>query len=183
MHLKLSRSDFDSGRRIISNGNATLKWSKFTKSRIGFFYEGAQGTPISYVYNDSGRLLQDSFQNSALIFVPAKQSDINLVTTAANPLSPQLQWEALSAYIEGNDYLRSRKGNYAERNGDRLKTSHIVDLKFAQEFTITVGKKKHTIEFTADIFNFTNLLNKNWGKRYFTSNDQVLLLKQVGFLS
>jgi hypothetical protein len=42
--LRLARSDFDPGRRIISNGNATIKWSKFTKSRIGFFYEGAQGT-------------------------------------------------------------------------------------------------------------------------------------------
>jgi hypothetical protein len=51
----LSRSDFDQGRRIISNGNATLKWNKFTKTRIGVF-EGAQGTPISYVYNDNVRL-------------------------------------------------------------------------------------------------------------------------------
>jgi hypothetical protein len=179
--LKLSRSDFDSGRRIVSNGNATLKWSKFTKSRIGVFYEGAQGTPISYVYNDSGRLLQDSFQNSALIYVPANKSEINFIANSGG-LTADQQWEAFSAFIEGNDYLRSRKGNYAERNGDRLKTSHVVDLKFAQEFSITVGKKKHTLEFSADIFNFTNLLNKNWGKRYFTSNDQVLLLKQENFL-
>ena len=178
--LTLSRSDFDPGRRIISNGNATIKWSKFTKSRIGFFYEGAQGTPVSYVYNDSGRLLQDTFSNSALIFVPAKQSDIVLISTAANTLTPQQQWDALSTFIEGNEYLKSRKGGYAERNGDRLKTSHVVDLKFAQEFTINVGKKKHTIELSADIFNFTNLLNKNWGKRYFTGFDQVQLLTQVG---
>jgi hypothetical protein len=181
--LALSRSDFDPGRRIISNGNATLKWSKFTKTRIGFFYEGAQGTPISYVYNDRGALLQDTFSNSALIYVPAAQSDIRLVSTSSNTLSPQAQWDALSAFIEGNEYLKGRKGGYAERNGDRLKTSHIVDLKFAQEFTINVGKKKHTLEFTADIFNFTNLLNKNWGKRYFTSFDQVQLLQQVGFVT
>jgi hypothetical protein len=179
--LRLSRSDFDPGRRIVSNGNATLKWSKFTKSRIGFFYEGAQGTPISYVYFDNGRLLQDTFSNSALIFIPAKQSDIVLVPTTANPLTSQQQWEALSAFIEGNEYLRERKGDYAERNGDRLKTSHVVDFKFAQEFTFNIGKKKHTIELTADIFNFTNLLNKNWGKRYFAPNDQVQLLTQVGF--
>jgi hypothetical protein len=50
-------------------------------------------------------------------------------------LTPQQQWEALSSFIEGNEYLRERKGGYAERNGDRLKTSHVVDLKFAQEFT------------------------------------------------
>ncbi|MFV8269210.1 TonB-dependent receptor [Flavobacterium sp. GT2N3] len=182
-YLALSRSDFDQGRRIISNGNATFKWNKFTKSRIGVFYEGAQGTPISYVYNDSGRLLQDTFSNSALIYVPAAQSEIRLVSTSSNTLTPQQQWDALSTFIESNEYLRGRKGGYAERNGDRLKTSHVVDLKFAQEFTINVGKKKHTLEFTADIFNFTNLLNKNWGKRYFTSFDQVQLLQQVGFLA
>ncbi|TDD78344.1 TonB-dependent receptor [Flavobacterium caseinilyticum] len=178
----LSRSDFDQGQRIISNGNVTLKWNKFTKSRIGFFYEGAEGTPISYVYNDAGRLLQDTFQNSALIYVPAAKSEINLVSTP-NGLTADQQWDALSAFIDSNEYLRSRKGDYAERNGDRLKTTHIVDLKFAQEFIINVGNKKHTLEFTADIFNFTNLLNKDWGKRYFTGNDQVQLLQQVNFLA
>lgn len=181
--LELSRSDFDPGRRIVSNGNATFKWNKFTKTRIGFFYEGAQGTPISYVYADRGNLLQDTFSSSALIYIPKQQSEIVLVSTTNNTLTPQQQWEALSAFIEGNEYLRGRKGGYAERNGDRLKTSHVVDLKFAQEFTINVGKKKHTLEFTADIFNFTNLLNKNWGKRYFTGFDQVQLLTQESFLS
>ena len=180
-YLTLSRSDFDPGRRIVSNGNATLKWSKFTKTRIGFFYEGAQGTPISYVYNDFGALLQDTFSNSALIYVPASRSEINLVSTTGG-LTADQQYEALSAFIESNDYLRGRKGSYVERNGDRLKTTHVIDLKFAQEFTFNVGKKKHTLEFTADCFNFTNLLNKNWGKRYFAQNDQVQLLTQVGFL-
>ena len=181
-YLGLSRSDFDPGRRIVSNGNATFKWNKFTKTRIGFFYEGAQGTPISYVYADRGNLLQDTFSSSALIYIPKQQSEIVLVSTTNNTLTPQQQWEALSAFIEGNEYLRGRKGGYAERNGDRLKTSHVVDLKFAQEFTINVGKKKHTLEFTADIFNFTNLLNKNWGKRYFTGSDQVQLLTQESFI-
>jgi hypothetical protein len=35
--------------------------------------------------------------------------------------------EALSAFIEGRQ-LRGRKGNYVERNADRLKWSHVVDL-------------------------------------------------------
>lgn len=177
--LVLSRSDFDPGRRIIANGNATFKWSSFTKTNLGLFYEGAQGTPFSYVYNDSGRLSQDTFSNSSLIYVPASKSDITFVT--ANGLTPDQQWEAFNSFVEGNDYLRSRRGQYAERNGDRLKTTHIIDLKFAQDFTLKIGKKKNTLSFTADVFNFTNLLNKNWGKRYFMNNDQVPLLTQVGF--
>ena len=177
-NLVLSRSDFDPGRRIIANGNATFKWNEFTKTTIGLFYEGAQGTPFSYVYNDGGRISQDTFSNSSLIYVPATKADITFVT--ANGLTPDQQWDAFNSFVEGNDYLRSRRGKYAERNGDRLKTSHIIDFKFAQDFTIKVGKKKHTLSFTADIFNFTNMLNKDWGKRYFVNVDQVPLLTQVG---
>jgi hypothetical protein len=54
-----------------------------------------------------------------LIFVPATQSQINLVNTTGG-LTAQQQWEELNA-IEGNEYLRGRRGTYAERNGDRLK--------------------------------------------------------------
>lgn len=182
---ELSRSDFDQGSRVLANSSINLKWSKFTKSKIGIFYEGAAGTPFSYVYNDSGRLLRDTFAASALIYVPANINEINLVPTTANPLTAQQQWDELNAFIEGNEYLRSRRGQYAERNGDRLKTSHVIDLKFAQEITLNVKNKKHILEFTADIFNFTNLLNKDWGKRYFSGsgNDQIFLLNQIGFLA
>jgi hypothetical protein len=117
-----------------------------------------------------------------LIYVPANQSEIVLVNDPVTGLNAQQQWEALDAFIEGNEYLNSRRGDYAERNGDRLKWSHVIDLKFAQEFTLNVKQKRHTFEVSADIFNFTNLLNKDWGKRYFASFDQVQLLNQVGFL-
>lgn len=177
----VSRSDFDQGHRVLGITSLTYKWNKNIKTKLGFYYEGAQGTPISYVYNDNGNLLRDSFSESALMYVPASQSEINLVN-ATGGLTAQQQWEELNAFIEGNDYLRSRRGQYAERNGDRLKWSHIIDLKFAQEFTLNYGNKKHSFEITADIFNFTNLINKNWGKRYFASFDQVQLVDFVGFL-
>ena len=177
----LSRSDFDQGHRILGITSLTFKWNENLKTKIGLYYEGAQGTPISYVYNDNGNLLRDSFSESALIYVPANQSEIVLVDTPGGLTATQ-QWEALNSFIESNDYLRSRRGDYAERNGDRLNWSHIVDLKFAQEFNVSYGKRKHSFELTADIFNFTNLLNKNWGKRYFANFDQVQLIDHVGFL-
>lgn len=177
----VSRSDFDQGHRILGITSLTYKWNSNFKTKIGLYYEGAEGTPFSYVYNDNGNLLRDSFSESALIYVPASQSEINFVNTTGG-LTAQQQWDAFNAFVEGDDYLRSRRGQYAERNGDRLKWSHIIDLKFAQEISLNIGKKKHSFEITADIFNFTNLLNKDWGKRYFASFDQVQLIDHVGFL-
>ena len=174
----LSRSDFDQGHRILGITSLTVKWNENLKTKLGLYYEGAQGNPFSYVYNDNGNLLRDTFSESALIYVPATRTDIVLVDTPGG-LTADQQWEALNNYIEGNDYLRSRRGNYAERNGDRLNWSHIVDLKFAQEFNVNFGKNKHSFELTADIFNFTNLLNKDWGKRYFASFDQIQLIDFV----
>jgi hypothetical protein len=100
------------------------------------FSEGAQGSPFSYVYNDRGNLLQDTYSSSALIFVPGNRADI--VVSNSNFTADQ-QWEALSAFIEGDSYLRGRKGNYVE--SDRLKWSHVVDLKLAHEFSINVNKR------------------------------------------
>jgi hypothetical protein len=48
------------------------------------------------------------------------------------------QWTRMNAYIEGDEYLSSSRGQFAERNGaDRTDWSHIIDLKFAQEFAVT----------------------------------------------
>ena len=174
-----SISDFSQGTRLLGNGVLTYKWNKNLKTRLGFYYEGTEGAPFSYVYNDNGGILRDTFSESALIYVPASQGEIILVNDPVTNLTPQQQWEALDSYISNDKYLRTRRGQYAERNGDRLKWSHVIDMKFAQEISFYSGKRKHTFELTADIFNFTNMLNKDWGKRYFATFDQVQLLDFV----
>jgi len=94
-------------------------------------------------------------------------------------LSSQEQWNALDSFINGNEYLRKRRGEYAERNGDRADSwSHVVDLKYIQDLNFDLGNNKNTLQFTLDIFNFTNLLNKNWGVRKFVPNfGEVQLLR------
>nr|WP_298996588.1 carboxypeptidase regulatory-like domain-containing protein [uncultured Allomuricauda sp.] len=169
----LSTSDFSPGHRIIANSTLTFKWNDNLKTRLGLFYEGAEGTPFSYVYNGSG-LLEDTGSFSALIYVPANEAEAQLVDS--DDLTAAEQWQALNAVIEGDEYLRSRRGQFAERNADRTDWTHIIDLKFAQEFGIKFGENTHKLELTADIFNFTNLLNKEWGVRTFTNFNQVQLL-------
>jgi outer membrane receptor for ferrienterochelin and colicin len=174
----LSTSDFSPGHRILANSTFEFKWTENIKTRIGLFYEGAEGAPFSYVYNGD-ELLSDTGSNSALIYVPSNEADAHLVDDG--DVTAATQWANLDAYINGNDYLSSRRGQFAERNGDRSDWSHIIDLKFAQEFGITFGKKVHRFEITADIFNFTNLLNKEWGVRTFAGNNQVQLLNFEDF--
>lgn len=174
----LSISDFDPGHRVIANSTIEFKWSETIKTRIGLFYEGAEGSPFSYTVDGSG-LLNDTGRDSALIFVPANEAQANLVD--ANGVSAADQWTALNAFIEGDDYLRTRRGRFAERNAARSDWSHVIDLKFAQEFGIKFGEKIHKLELTADIFNFTNLLNKEWGVRTNSAFNAVQLLDFEGF--
>ena len=122
---------------------------------------------------------------SSLIYVPANRAEAQLIDDFNREgeliLSAADQWTALSTAIEGDDYLRSRKGRFAERNASRTNWTHILDLKVAQEFGIKFGEKMHSFEITADIFNFTNLLNKDWGVRTFANFDQIQLLNFEGF--
>ncbi len=175
---ELSTSDFSPGHRIIANSTFTFKWSETVRTRLGLFYEGAEGTPFSYVYTGSG-LLEDTGGFSALIYVPANEGEAQLIDS--DDLTAAEQWQALNAVIEGDDYLRSRRGQFVERNASRTDWTHIIDLKFAQEFGIKFGENIHRLELTADIFNFTNLLNKEWGVRTFTNFNQVQLLNFEGF--
>ncbi len=183
----LSTSDFSPGHRVIANTTLTFKWADHIKTRIGLFYEGAEGTPLSYVYNGSG-LLSDTGSFSALIYVPATEAEAQLDffrdsdgDIIPDTPTPAEQWQALDAAIEGDEYLNSRRGQFAERNASRTDWTHIVDLKFAQEFGIKFGDNVHKLELTADIFNFTNLLNKEWGVRTFTNFNQVQLLNFQDF--
>ena len=162
--LPLTRSNFSAGSRITSNLSYDLKWNETMKTTFGMFYSGRQGLPTSYTYGGRARDLQndDSRDFTSLIYVPKDASDINLTTN---------NYAELDAFISSDSYLNSRKGDYAERNATRGPWSHVIDLKVLQDFTY----KENTIQLSLDIFNFTNLINKNWGVVNFRSSQSQFL--------
>ena len=175
-NLGLSRSDFSPGHRVIANSTLEFKWTENLNTRIGLFYEGRQGDPFSYAVNGA-RLINDTGNNTgALPYIPTNQAEANLVDATDRDgnvtATAAQQWALMDAFIEGNDYLSTRRGQFAERNGDRTAWSHIIDLKFAQEFALKIKETNHKFEFSADIFNFTNFLNKDWGVRSFTGTQR-----------
>lgn len=170
---EVGNSAFALGHRINANASYRMDWNENIATTVSLFYNGEQGPTLSYVYQEGRDLLNDDSRDNALIYVPRNQSEINLVPYtdgAGNVISASQQWNALDAYISSNDYLDGRRGQYAERNADRGPWNHVVDLKVIQDFSIDFGGKKHTLQATADIFNFFNFLNKDWGRQEFVPN-------------
>jgi len=182
---RATNSQFATGHRFSANALYELKWNKNLKTTIGVFYTGQEGSPYSFTYNEGRDLLNDDSRDNALIYVPANSSEITLVPLEKTiggevvTISPEDQWTALNAFIEGNDYLSTRRGGYAEANGDRGPWSHIVDLKFIQDFSIDLGNNSHTFQASLDIFNFTNLINKEWGVRKFVPFQVAVLTTET----
>lgn len=164
----IADSEFALGHRITANAAYTYDWNENLATTLSLFYNGQQGGTLSYTYREGADLLNDDSRDNALFYIPRDASEINLIDN--DGVSAADQWAALDAYIESNDYLNDRRGQYAERNGDRGPWNHVVDLKLLQDFSINVGEKKHTFQASIDIFNFFNFLNKDWGRQTFINS-------------
>jgi len=176
----VGRSDFDAGHRVVAAVSKRFEYANHLATTLTFFYNGQSGKPFSYTY-DSDIGNEDSRERS-LIFVPADASQIVFDETSRSAAE---QWADLDAYINGDDYLKDRRGQYAEKNMGRTPWEGVIDMKIQQEFFIETGNgKRHNLEVSFDIFNFTNFLNKDWGRRYGIPNGgstSVQLLNFEGF--
>ncbi|NET39755.1 MAG: hypothetical protein F6K19_48660, partial [Cyanothece sp. SIO1E1] len=175
----LTRATFDAGSRLSAFVAKKFRWNENVATTISLFYNGQSGQPFTYVYTNGDALTgEDSEDSRAMIYVPASQNEI----VFADQSTAAAQWAALDAFISGDDYLSSRRGQYVERNMSRTPFENLFDLKIAQDVSFNVGEKKHTFQITFDIFNLGNFLNPNWGKSYFIGdNGYFRLLRFVDF--
>ena len=168
----LARSGFDPGSRIVGNLSYAKEYIGHLKTMISLAYIGQSGRVVSYIYNDYyGNFTGEAYETPQLIFVPATSSDIILVDGDGN--EDPAQWAELDAFISGNEYLDSRRGDYAERNGSRLDFEHRFDFRIAQDIFVNAGERRQTLQITFDIFNIGNMINKDWGRSYYASNGNL----------
>jgi hypothetical protein len=180
--LRLTRSNFDLGSRVTGFVSYKKEYLKgWLSTQVSLLYNGQSGQPLSYIYN--GDMNGDGSSND-MIYIPAQQSDINLVTIAAsgtNPaVTPDQQWAALDAFIKGDKYLRSHRGQYAERNATRSPFQQEFDLRIIQEFKIKAGSSTNKLQVSFDIFNLENMLNGKWGHSTYATNQQFTLINYKG---
>ena len=125
-------------------------------------------------------------QINDLIYIPtaanAAQFTAFTVGTGATAktFTPEQQAAAFDAFIENNEYLKSRRGQYAERNGVFAPWLTRMDFTVTQDFYMKMANgKKNTLQFRMDVYNFGNLLNQNSGVGWAATTVQPLTLASV----
>ncbi len=165
----LSFSNFDLRHKFVSSHSYNFNIGKKGEAFISFLYNGRAGSPFSYVYQ--GDLNRDGSSRNDIIYVPRDVSEINLIDivdiNGNVTFSAAEQWQRLNAFIEKDPYLRSRRGQIAERNGARTPWNHELDMHLEYGLKLKNGD---AISFSFDMLNVFNFINKDWGRLVFVPN-------------
>ncbi len=168
--LPLANSDNNIPDRIVGIFGYKIQYGKGkvkSATAVNLGYIGQKVGNFSYTYG--GDMNGDRINNNDLIFVPNSASEIAFQTlTVTNSGVPTVytaaqQQAAYDAFIDQDPYLSSRRGKYAERNGNVLPMLNRIDLTVTQDFSVKLWGKSNSFQFRADVLNFTNMINKNWG--------------------
>lgn len=163
----LAYSNFDIRNRIISTINYRLDWAKNGKyvSNFSLFFSGQSGSPYSLGLVNTR--INGTGQTVSLLYIPGMGETTKFFTNTADGIS---QAAAFDAYVNGDKYLSTRRGDFTARNGARTPWNIQADFRFSQDIEVAKGKHPHVLTLTYDIVNLTNLVNKNWGIQYFSPN-------------
>ena len=179
----VGRSIFDAASRITAFLNYRKEYAKNFATGISLFYTGQRGSPYSYVYSEPFSDISFNAGYNDLLYVPANISEITFVDQTDGDgnviASAAQQASAFDTFISNNDYLSERRGQYVDQNRVRTPFEHVIDLKLVQDFFIKAGDTRHNLQLSFDVFNFTNMLNKDWGRRYFVNGNTFPLLTTV----
>ena len=164
-NLTPSLSDNDIPHRVVGLLGYRFEYGKTvlgaTTFNIGYVGEKAG----RFSHTITGDMNGDLNTNNDLMYIPnnGNQIQFEAYTLNGNTYSVAQQQQAFEYYIANDPYLNSRRGQYAERNAIALPMLHRVDLSVTQDISFKVRGKLTTFQVRADILNFGNLLNNDWG--------------------
>jgi len=149
---RVTYSDNHFRNKVVVYGTLPTFWGV----TVGVRYSGLGGTRYTLL----------SGANSNADFV-AGQNDLAFIFDRNSESVPANVRTGLQAIIDNpnaspsiKDYINQYSGQIAERNGGINGFFGVIDIRASKRFRIV---KNHNIELSADVFNFSNLLNKNRG--------------------
>jgi len=171
--IELANSAYAVPHRVVANFSYRKEYLKHLATTLSVFYEGSTQGVYSFVVN--GDLNGDGNSSTDLMYIP-RPGETNFAAFTANGVTytPAQQEAALESLIGNSPYLRKHRGQFAGRNAALLPWFNKVDVRFLQDIFVTTGSNggRQTLQFSADITNAANLINKNWGtyQRYIINN-------------
>ncbi len=145
-----------------------------TPSFKGFVFSGR----FSGIGGTRYSLTVDADINGDFVGGPGTDNDLAFVFDPANPATPanirtEMEQILNNPDNRAKDYIRESMGKIANRNGGINPFSGIFDVRLAKTFKTF---KKQAFTISADVFNFANLLNKDWGVNYNLGNQTLLVV-------
>jgi hypothetical protein len=162
----LSYSNFDIRHRTVSSISYSHDWVRAGKTIISLFFSAQSGSPFTYgIVNASTQGLP---QQVSLTYIPLHEEAVRYFKDIPSGTAVQ-QAAAFNRFVDGNEYLNSRRGMYTERNKGRTPWNVQADLHLAHELFVNENKSR-SLSFTVDVMNVANLISKSWGIQYFSPN-------------
>jgi hypothetical protein len=148
---RMTYADNQFRNKIVVYGTAPTVWGTTFSVR----YSGIGGTRYSMAV---GGNMNGDFVNS---------NDLAYIYDPTDPAVPEYLRQGIQAILDNPDaeesiknYIRRNMGQMAERNGGINDFYGVFDVRLAKRFTF-LGN--HGLEASVDVFNLSNLLNREWG--------------------
>ena len=157
-HPALTRSNYDPGHRVNLSTTIPIPMPKQFRSTVSLFYNGMSGRPYALGFN--GDVNGDGYSNNDLLFIPLSADQVIVYSSTSGQTAT---WDQLNAYLSNDPAAKDHRGEIVPRNAGRAPWQNQLDFRYA--LSIPAGASRRA-ELTVDVFNFLNLLNKDWGWQY-----------------
>jgi hypothetical protein len=154
----LTVSNYDPGHRINLAATIPVPMPAKLKSTVSFFYNGMSGRPYSLTFN--GDANGDTITYNDLMFVPVSADQVIVYNSVAGGTAT---WDQLNAFLSNDPAAKGYRGEVLARNSGRAPWQNQLDFRYSLQLPVGGSRR---VDITADVFNFLNLLNKNWGWQY-----------------
>ena len=172
-----SISNFDQPHKVVLTGTYTFP----TKTDLSLSYVGQSGEAFDYVYGGrNGDMNADGVFGNDLIYVPTNVNDPTQIVFQDNADygTAAQQAAAFDKFINSSSCLSSHRGQILDRNSCRSPWQNIMNVSLRQRLPNINGNE---VAVQIDVYNFLNLLNKDWGQiKYPAAFSNVELLEHVG---
>jgi hypothetical protein len=168
------------GHRLFGAVSKRVNLMKFGATTAALFWEARTIGNASYTFSSDAN--GDGGFTNDLIYVPRDKSEMNFVTFTCTPptcatattFTAAQQADAWEKYIQQDNYLRPRRGQYAERNALFFPMFNRADFSVSQDIGGNFMRNRNTLQLRLDFLNVGNLLNHDWGVSQRMVNSQPL---------